>query len=70
MAKKPKTGRRASPSERAMAASLAKMYRVADSHPDGWYYLNPEDEPGLRIVIDRNNLDPLLCELQIRPNKV
>ena len=64
MAHKPTTGRHASPSERAIVASLAKMYRVAESHPDGWYYLNPEDEPELRIVIDRNDIDPLLRALE------
>lgn len=64
MAKKPKTGRRASPEERAMAASLAKMYRVAASSPGGWYYLNPDDEPEFRIVIDINNIDPLLEALE------
>jgi hypothetical protein len=40
-----KTGRRASPEERAYAQELIDHYRLAEESPDGRHCLNPESPP-------------------------
>lgn len=64
MAKRTKTGRKANPDDRARAANLARLYRLAQSSLDGRYCLNPEDELEFQIVADVADLDPLLDALE------
>ncbi len=64
MAKRKKTGRRALDADRVRAAGLAKLYRRAQSSPDGRHCLNPEDAPEFQIIADVIDLDPLLDALE------
>jgi hypothetical protein len=40
-----KTGRRASPEERALAGKIVSLYRLAEESPNGKYCINPESSP-------------------------
>lgn len=43
--RKKKTGRRASPEERALAGEIVSLYRLAEESPNGTYCINPESPP-------------------------
>ncbi|MBK9442976.1 MAG: hypothetical protein IPN53_17460 [Comamonadaceae bacterium] len=64
MLRKPKTGRRASESERLAALEWVKLYRLAEASHDGCHCLNPEDEPECQTFIDVTNIEPLLRALE------
>ncbi len=57
---KPKTGRRASLSERQEAQFWVDLYREAQAQPEGRLCLNPEDEPEIQTWIDGNDPKHLL----------
>jgi hypothetical protein len=59
-----KTGRRASADERARAARLIKLYRLAQASPDGRHCLNPQDESECQAFIDETDPEPLLLALE------
>lgn len=60
MARRLKTGRRASVDERARAAALVSLYRRAQASPGGVYCLNPEDDAGFQIFIKSDDPEHLL----------
>ena len=64
MAKRIKTGRRASNDERARAARWVKIYRLAQASPDGRHCLNPQDELECQAFIDETDPEPLLQALE------
>lgn len=58
-----KTGRRASPEERARAQELVDLYRLAEESPDGRHCLNPESPPEEQEFFYAN-VEELLCALE------
>ena len=58
-----KTGRRASPEERARAQELVNAYRLAEKSPDGSHCLNPESPPEKQEFVYAN-VDYLLDALE------
>jgi len=59
----PKTGRRASESERDRAREWASLYRQAQAEPGGRLCLNPDDEPEIQEWFDGNDPEFLLSLL-------
>lgn len=64
MARRVKTGRKASIEDRARAAMLVKHYFLALASPDKRYCINPEDGPEFHTFIDGTDVEPLLDALQ------
>lgn len=64
MAKKEKTGRRASKEDRARAAGLVASYFRGRSSPDSSYCINPEDEPELQMFGAVTDVETLIDALQ------
>ena len=58
-----KTGRRASPEERARAQELVNAYRLAEKSPDGSHCLNPESPPEEQEFVYAN-VEDLLAALE------
>ena len=58
-----KTGRRASPEERARAQELVDLYRLAEESPDGRHCLNPESPPEEQEFVYAN-VEDLLAALE------
>lgn len=64
MAKRAKTGRRASKEDRARAAGLVASYFRGLSSTDSCYCINPGDEPEFQIFAKEADVESLLVALQ------
>ena len=64
MAKRIKTGRRASKEDRARAAGLVASYFRTQSSLDSSYCINPEDEPEFQVFDYGTDVETLIVALQ------